>query len=249
VNLKGSRPFTALKPDGTTVTADGLYDQQPRPTPTSPFDGHLATAYILFLSEDGDATGAAKVRLENGEDASSQASLNGVTLQPDGKLLLSGDFTRVNGEPHKSLVRLNQDGSLDSAFEAGFGPVRVDTSQISVLAVFPDGRIVVNVVDYVAYVVSILVLGADGKFDTTFTPTRLAPEHCCDTVSRSGISVMISATTTQDGKILIFGPGGLGLLRLGFNGGIDDTFRPDFRVPANPDLGINAMGSIGAVLR
>src|SRR5439155_21170650 len=78
-NLRAS--FTALKPDGTMVTVELLYDPQPPPTPTAPFDGHLATAYILFLSEDGDVTGTAKVRLQNGEDTSNQASLNGVTLQ------------------------------------------------------------------------------------------------------------------------------------------------------------------------
>jgi uncharacterized delta-60 repeat protein len=228
VNHRASGPFTALKPDGTMVTVDLLYDPQPPPTPTAPFDTHLATAYILFLSEDGDVTGTAKLRLQNGEDTSSRASLNGVTLQPDGKLLLRGDFTRVNGEPHKSLVRLNQDGSLDSAFEAGFGPVQVDTSQM--LAVFPDGRIVVNVVDYVANIASILVLGADGKFDTSFTPTKVEP---------------VSGATTQDGKILIFGPG---LLRLGFNGGIDDTFRPNFQIPADPARGTNTIGTIEAVL-
>jgi uncharacterized delta-60 repeat protein len=165
-------------------------------------------------------------------------------LQPDGKLLLTGTFTRVNGELHNSLVRLNQDGSLDSAFEAGFGPVEVNTSpsyanQLTVLAVFLNGHIVVNVVDHIADIVSILALDEDGKFDTSFTPTKVSGEFCCDSVL---------GATTQDGKILIFGRWIQGLLRLGFNGGVDDAFRPNFQVPANPDLGTNTTGRIQAVL-
>jgi hypothetical protein len=149
----------------------------------------------VFLSQDGDATGTAEVRLQN-DVAPEPAFINGLVLQLDGKLLVTGAFTSINGEPHNSLVRLNQDGSLDSAFEAGFGPVQVNTSPFSstasVLAVFPDGRIVVNVLDYRLDIMSILVLGAGGKFDTSFTP-RIHQPNCCGT---------FSGATTQDGKIL-----------------------------------------------
>src|SRR5262249_10883676 len=138
-------------------TVDVLYDVS---TPAE------TTARIVFLSQDGDATGAAKVRLQNGY-------LNGLTLQPDGKLLLTGTFTRVNGEPHDSLVRLNQDGSLDSSFQAGFGFVQVLSNEVSVMALFPDGRILVKVTDPLAIPISILVLGKDGKFDPGFIPTSL----------------------------------------------------------------------------
>ena len=44
-----------------------------------------------------------------------------VVLQPDGKILIGGYVGSVNGVPLRSIARLNQNGSLDSAFDAGFG--------------------------------------------------------------------------------------------------------------------------------
>ncbi len=40
--------------------------------------------------------------------------------QPDGKIIIAGDFTRLaDGTPRTRLLRLNRDGSLDT----GFAPV------------------------------------------------------------------------------------------------------------------------------
>ncbi|MBS1792277.1 MAG: VCBS repeat-containing protein [Acidobacteria bacterium] len=40
-------------------------------------------------------------------------SLNSLALQPDGKLLVGGQFTTIGRQTRKNLVRLNADGSLD----------------------------------------------------------------------------------------------------------------------------------------
>src|SRR5262249_18708070 len=37
-----------------------------------------------------------------------------VGLQPDGRVLVAGTFTQVNGEPRSRVARLNVDGSLDT---------------------------------------------------------------------------------------------------------------------------------------
>ena len=48
------------------------------------------------------------------------ATLHATLRQPDGKILVGGDFVRLaNGTPRTRLLRLNRDGSLD----AGFAPV------------------------------------------------------------------------------------------------------------------------------
>ncbi len=44
------------------------------------------------------------------------------TLQPDGRILLAGIFTNVNGSAKNYLVRLNSDGSVDTGFDDGTGP-------------------------------------------------------------------------------------------------------------------------------
>src|SRR5215203_5918117 len=41
-----------------------------------------------------------------------------IALQRDGKILLGGQFTNVNGIARPRLARLNSDGSLDESFSA-----------------------------------------------------------------------------------------------------------------------------------
>jgi len=45
-----------------------------------------------------------------------------VAEQPNGKILIGGNFTSVNGVSRKNLARLNQDGTLDTTFDPGIGP-------------------------------------------------------------------------------------------------------------------------------
>lgn len=65
-------------------------------------------------------------------------AVSALAVLPDGRLLVGGDFTVMDGENIRQyLVRLNADGSLDPGFDcAANGPV-------SALAVQADGRIVV----------------------------------------------------------------------------------------------------------
>lgn len=58
-----------------------------------------------------------------------------VSIQPDGKILIGGLFTSINGTPRSRVARLNHDGSLD----ATFFPVMNDT--VLSLVVQQDGKI------------------------------------------------------------------------------------------------------------
>ena len=44
-----------------------------------------------------------------------------IILQSDGKKIILGDFTTVNGNSHVRIVRLNDDGSVDNTFNSGTG--------------------------------------------------------------------------------------------------------------------------------
>ena len=46
----------------------------------------------------------------------------GAVLQPDGKLLIGGQFNQVHGVPRHNIARLNTDGTLDLSFDSGSGP-------------------------------------------------------------------------------------------------------------------------------
>ncbi|MBL8804469.1 MAG: delta-60 repeat domain-containing protein [Planctomycetes bacterium] len=68
------------------------------------------------------------------------ASIDRILLQPDGKLLVLGDFASFNGTPRHTLARLNSDGSLDLSFDVGAGP----NSWMVNFALESDGSLLVS---------------------------------------------------------------------------------------------------------
>src|SRR2546426_10174627 len=46
-----------------------------------------------------------------------------ILVQPDGKLLVSGFFTKVGSASRRGIARLNADGSVDTNFNPGTGAV------------------------------------------------------------------------------------------------------------------------------
>jgi uncharacterized delta-60 repeat protein len=100
-------------------------------------------------------------------------------VQPDGKILVLGSFTKysyhgVKDFPQKNLVRLNADMSVDPTFNIGTG----FSSYINDIALQSTGKILVlvsqsgantyNGVDLDADFGDFLRLNADGSLDTTF---------------------------------------------------------------------------------
>ena len=95
--------------------------------------------------------------------------VNAVVVQTDGKIVIGGRFTAVNGIPRNNIARLNADGSLDGAFseEQANGV----NGQINALAIQPDGGIVVGGLFTQAGQVETMNLArykADGSVDKNF---------------------------------------------------------------------------------
>lgn len=63
-----------------------------------------------------------------------------VLLQPDGKIIIVGNFTTYNGSTRNRIVRLNSDGSIDGTFTVGTGA----NNQIYSAALQPDGKIIIG---------------------------------------------------------------------------------------------------------
>ena len=63
-----------------------------------------------------------------------------LALQPDGKILLAGEFTTVNQTNLNRIARLNADGSLDASFDPGSGANNIVRS----VALLPSGQILVG---------------------------------------------------------------------------------------------------------
>lgn len=62
-----------------------------------------------------------------------------IRVQPDGKIVVGGNFGTYNGVPRKSLARLNADGSLDETFRTGIGV----GGSVEDLELLPNGNLVV----------------------------------------------------------------------------------------------------------
>jgi uncharacterized delta-60 repeat protein len=150
-----------------------------------------------------------------------------VAVQPDGKVLVGGDFSLFNGIGRNRLARLNTDGSLDTSFSPWIGAPAVNYAfQPATIAVQPDGKILVGGNAALASNTDgtgLARLNSDGSFDTSFHP---------DTLGTNGgdYAVINSLVLQSDGKILAGGyfvqsdvPYGL-LMRLDANGSRDTNF-------------------------
>ncbi len=191
-------------------------------------------------------------RLDNIGEGSANASIRRVRIQPDGRILAAGLFSRVNGESRGSLIRLHPDGRLDEEFGRGLG----FDSDIADFALQADGRIVVGG-DF--EMVSgarrpfIIRLKADGTLDETFKPNGGAVHDA---------STLVGAITFQpDGRILIGGRfhrvdgvSAPNVARLNPDGTLDRTFKlsngasgPVGRIRLQPDGKIVLAGLFDAV--
>jgi uncharacterized delta-60 repeat protein len=117
-----------------------------------------------------------------------------IALQPNGKVLVGGDFDSYNGTPRKFICRLNANGTLDATYaQAGTGL----NNSANTIALQPDGKVLVGGA-FVSYNGTqrncICRLNADGTLDTTFAP------------SGTGLNGVVYALALQpDGKFLVGG--------------------------------------------
>lgn len=139
---------------------------------------------------------------------------------PAGKILIGGFFTAYNGTTVPRFARINSDGSLDTSFAIGTGPVGAPAS----LKVLPDDKILVGGggATFNGVARNALVrLNADGSVDTTFDAAVTG-------------STSVSAIARQsDGKIIISGAftavaatPRVSIARIGVDGALDTTFDP-----------------------
>ena len=63
-----------------------------------------------------------------------------IALQPDGKIVVGGQFTSYDGVTQNNITRLNTDGTRDTGFSIGTGSSGV----VNTIALQSDGKIVVG---------------------------------------------------------------------------------------------------------
>jgi len=77
--------------------------------------------------------------------ATSDGLVSVMSLQTDGKIVVGGNFAKLNGATNYCLGRFNSDGTLDTNFGAGIpAPFTPTYASVSALALQPDGAIIVG---------------------------------------------------------------------------------------------------------
>ena len=235
--------------------------------PDLSFDGSgVLNPRCLAIAPNGEiytATDSALHRLDpNGiRDTNFVVTLAGgiprqIIVQPDGKVVLVGSFTQVNGANHRRVVRLNPDGGFDPGFNVGEG---ADAS-INCVALQTDGKLLIGG--------SFSQVTGTNSYLRRLRVARLHPGGLLDTNFVSGFpnssgfadSRVDAIAVQNDGRILIAGyiiaygsEFRSHLVRIHPNGMLDTTFNPSltnsvYDLVLQPDGKVIVAGS-GPLLR
>jgi uncharacterized delta-60 repeat protein len=126
--------------DGTIHRVNGLT----KLSPTGSFIGSYPTNFVTHDGFDG--------------------TVYSIKVQPDGKIVVGGDFGNVNNYPYSYIVRFNADGTIDTAFSTNANAVIDSTVYSTMLDSY--GRVYVGG-DFTGYLKR---LNADGTVDPAFAP-------------------------------------------------------------------------------
>jgi uncharacterized delta-60 repeat protein len=138
-----------------------------------------------------------------------------LAVQTDGRIVIGGDFTSVNGTTRTRVARLNSSGALDGSFV----PTNTISGSVLALAAQSDNKVIIG-----------------GSFSSTSFPAynaRLNTDGTVDTAFSSYPNGAVNAIGIQsDGKIVIGGAfttvngaSRYRIARLNADGSLDNTFQ------------------------
>jgi uncharacterized delta-60 repeat protein len=250
----------ALRPGLARLNADGSTDFSFAPAA----GGYTA----VLLQPDGKVLVAGSTVSRLNPDGSLDPAFGGLqsienpgfvlamALQGDGKIVIVGNFTRVNGTDRFDVARLNPDGSLDTGFQNGMGGITSPWGEpANAVAIQPDGKVLIaGSFDSVNGTErhEIARLNADGSLDPTF-------QNGMAGVGRyfgGSYATQVHALALQpDGKVLIGGysdsVNGVsrhGIARLNPDGSLDAAFQNGMLGVQGWEIDAIAVQSDGKVL-
>jgi uncharacterized delta-60 repeat protein len=226
------------------ITVDGTVDATFNPgTGATTTNGLAHTVYTLALQRDGrvilggrfqkfdvftqsylarlNSNGSLDTNFTPVVDGPDLVTVSALAVQPDGKILVGGEFSSVNGTPCNHIARLNPDGSLDANFDPGFGI----NASVQSFALQTNGMVLVggqfSTVNGVTRV-RVARLNANGSLDETFN------------IGAGPDKNVLAMSLQTDGKVVIGGyftkigvdPRNY-IARLNSNGSLDSSFQPN----------------------
>lgn len=178
------------------------------------FNGEPASRIVRLLENGTSDSGF------NSGHSGANNLIKSAVLQPDGKIILGGNFTKYNETNCNRIIRILPDGSVDNTFNIGSG----FNSQVYAMAMQSDGKIIAagsftNYNGSANPAPRIIRLLADGSKDNSFN------------VGRGADGIIETVVIQPDGKILLGGRfttfDGISkpkLVRLNTDGSIDSGF-------------------------
>jgi len=227
--LKNGAPMAGATNDQIVIEHAQFSDEADYSVIVSNVDGSVTSSVVALtirLPKAGDVDGSF------GIGGMIDGTVRAVVVQPNGKILIGGDFTTVHGALRRGIARLNADGTTDQTF------VYQGAGAVGAIALLSDGRIIIGggsngigrlnadgSIDgtfhgYVSGTINSLAIQGDGKIimggefwqtnDTgPYNLARLNSDGTLDTgfasvLDQSGVYVQ-SVALQADGKILIAG--------------------------------------------
>ena len=190
----------------------------------------IGGAFVAF-NATASRSGVARLNTDGSLDttfdvgAGPDGLVRDMILQPDGKLVVSGEFRSFNLAPQFGIARLNTDGSLDVGFTSPLQPSSIfAAAAVSCVGLQADGKLVLGGAMYLTFgggqVYWVLRLNADGSVDNSFTPPTMNSNPWELAIQPDGKIVLggffttISATSRPR------------IARLNTDGSLDATFNP-----------------------
>ncbi|RYU78954.1 T9SS type A sorting domain-containing protein [Hymenobacter persicinus] len=174
-----------VQPDGKIVASTWL-----RPTLSTTQENHLVR-YLSTGAIDNSFDNTAAIKFN-----SSVGQAIALVQQPDGALLVGGDFTSYGGVLRNQLARVTSAGALDLTYVPAAQPA---SSSITSLAIQPNGRVLVGgVTASTGLLKRVLASGqTDATFGTTAQPNGRVSALL---VQPNGASMLGGAFTTVAGQ-------------------------------------------------
>lgn len=227
INLDGTidSDFDSIPNIGTVVDDLSMYDNE-KILITSGGD-------LLRLNEDGSLDSSFNVdNVTINAGGIRKGKIKRVAVQNDGKVLVAGFFSAIDGREHINIARLNTDGSLDQSFATTGGPSDDTNTQFVFsamdISLHNDGTILVTWKR-----AGVHPYGTDFLI-SNFHPDGSLNENFGINGTRLLSSIPRGATTSgRIGRLVVLDNGDIlvglnGLFRLNREGDIDSGFGPTF---------------------
>ncbi len=195
---------------GTAVQADGKIILG------GSFLNYNGVAYNRILRVNSDGSPDASFTTGTAADNLVRA----IVVQPDGKILVGGDFTSFNGSTRNRIVRLNTDGTIDPSFTAGTAA----NNAIRTIVLQSDGKILIGG-DFTTYNGTgrnrVARLNTDGTLDVSFAPGTAANNIVYAIAVQTDGNIVIGGNfTTYNGTARVR------MARITTTGALDASFTP-----------------------